>query len=297
MCLSSLVGVRNSCLGTSAHTYFIDDIPGVNLKNAAHASDTTGMELLNKCIANAANQVKQDIQHQLIGMFRLNEKVKPFSYAKFTSGYLSVVKSGFKFQQLCDSCRFASLKISSVEYQTKNDFSGKVVIKVGNEITEITTISNATIKTYITVDKVIKSTDFEIYLEEENGSSFDLLSTTASNIDANCTITTIGNGLIKLNGYWQCDIDRLFCELKDLFVRAVWLSSGVYFYDELSMSDRVNYYTVYKSQEDATEQKHILNGQYQKEIKLISTKLFPMIKTMGGCCISCSGSGWSYNLP
>lgn len=297
MCLSSLVGVKGSCSDTNSYAFFIDDTPGINLKNAANISDTTGIDLLNKSIQNGASQVKQDIQHELIGKFRLNEQIKPFTYSRFSTGYTSVVKSGFKFQQLCDDCRLASLFITSVEFQTKEDFSGKVVVKQGNEVFEVTVISNAEIKSYVTINKKIVSTDFEIYLEEENGNTFDLLNTLATPYSSTCTITTIGNGLIKLNGFWQCDIDRVFCELKELFGRAVWYSSGSYFFEELSMTDRINYYSIYKSQEDAVEQKHILQGRYQKEIKLVATKLFPLLKKMGGCCIDCTGSGWTYQLP
>jgi hypothetical protein len=297
MCLSSLVGVRGLCESTATYPYFINDIPGINLKNAANISDTTGVELLTKSINNAANQVKSDIQHEMIGLFRLNEKIKPFSLGNFTIGYTSVVKSGFHFEQICDPCRFASYYISSVDFQPKEDFSGKVVIEQGNEVTEISAIGNANIKTYVTINKLIQSNAFKIYLVNEDETSFDLLNTTSICYSSDVSVNLIGNGLIKLNGYWQCDIDRLFCELKDFFPRLVWLASGAYFFEELSMTDRINYYSVYKSADDAMEQKHILIGRYHKELKTVVSKLIPMLKKMDKCCIDCTGSGWKYQLP
>jgi hypothetical protein len=297
MCLSSLVGVKGACNNTLSYPYFIEDIPGIDLKKAAHTSDTTGIELLQKSIDNGAKQVKQDIQHELIGKFRLNEKINGFEIGKFLSDYTSVVKSGFHFEYLCHSCRLSSLFITTIDFQTKEDFTGKVVIEIGNETFEYSVINTAKKRSYVIINKLIQTNEFKVYIEEENGNSFDLLNTTAVCNCENANVKLIGNGLIKINGYWQCDLDRLFCEIKDLFGRAVWYASGVYFYDELSMTDRINYYTVYKSQEDAVEQKHILNGRYQKEIKLISTKLYPLLKKLGGCCVDCSGSGWFYNLP
>jgi len=297
MCLSSLVGIRASCASTGSYTFFIDDTPGINLKNAAAVADTTGIALLNKSILNGANQVQAEINEELIGRFRLNEKIKPFSLGNFTTDYMSVSRSGFNIEKICNSCRLASLFISSVEFQTKEDFAGKVVIKVGNEITEYTVTSNAKIKSYVTIDRLVNSNEFEIYLEQEDGLLFELLKTNASCLSGEYNLTLIGNGLIKLNGYWQCDIEKIFCEFKTLFGRAVLLSSGAFFFEEVAMTDRVNYYTVYKSPDDAIEQKHILNSRYQKQIKVVITKLYPLLKKFGGCCIDCTGSGWAYQLP
>jgi hypothetical protein len=110
-------------------------------------------------------------------------------------------------------------------------------------------------------------------------------------------IQVIGQGNIRVVGNRICDIERLFCETKQLFGNALFKLSGVQFYVEAMVTDRLNYWTVYNSKEQANIQKGILKSQYEKSLKNIIVKLKDYLRDYGGCCTTCTGSGWTSHKP
>ena len=293
MCLSLLVGVR-SCENNSDSLFYIEDIPGVSIGNAADIADLTGVELLKKSVKNAAKQIVSDLTAELTGTFRLNYSTPAIEIGSYTTGSKTFTQpTGINFKQLSDCCRFADFYISSVEFISKD--AGTYEVEINGEVFEIEAVANK--KTIIGINKLYTERELSIELKLQGGGSFEL-----QTIYPNCGLgwmsyNAINGGNLKVTMYMKCDIKQILCQYPELFGHAMWLLSGKYFYEELQTTERVNYYTVYKSLETAEKQMHILRSRYEKEIKNISKKIIPLIRNQDSCCVICDGSGFKYQHP
>ena len=287
-CLLSLVGVSAACNGGTYPAY-LDKVPGIDIQNAADTAQLTGVELLNKCIENAAEQIRSDIETTMQDEFLLQEIRHDYTIGRWLDSYHSSVdRTGYVIEE-CGTCDYSSYYIESVEFQAKEDFDGTVKVTVGNVTTEYEATGLAEQRGYVEINQFVNAKQFTITLESDT--DFQLLQ-----LDNVCGYEQlIGKGGLKVRYQDRCNIDRLICAHKSLYTMPLkWLAT-VYFFMESAVTQRVNHYTTYTSREELKYNTNKYARMYEASLKTANNKLLNVVS--GKCCVKCNQSHWQYARP
>jgi hypothetical protein len=105
-CFSGLIGIHNTCEPQSA-TYWLDDIPGVDLSKlalVAEANSPTGEKLGLRLIESASRMMAADVEAIYDGQYKVvNSLVNGCSTCKFTPNYTTGANNGIIIKNNADS--------------------------------------------------------------------------------------------------------------------------------------------------------------------------------------------------
>lgn len=315
-CIDNIIGVRGVCGNEdtpSLSGYYVNDYPGITLQTASNSTNENilrGYDYLIDLRRRAMLRLNNDVLSYINNNFRTNI----LNSGIWKSGeYLSgIIQAGSQFEQRGIvvykqnlNCRFKKIKINTISVYSALDAEVNLRIAdiTGTVYTLPVELSDGKISKF-EINKTFEGNEIQITLP-----SNVLVHSTKPYCGVGCGNTPksecvrvygLNNGQTNINESYGiiveadciCDLSTLVCRMAsdNIIGQAAYELFGAMFYDEMLKNNRLNYLTIYKSEEIAQQAsqgfnmyRDYLNNSMQG-IRRYLTQLD------GNCnCIDCKG--------
>lgn len=330
-CFDNYIQIRAACTPITLPTsgLFIDDLPGITLKKAAHSTEDfeRGKDLLDRCVEQGIIRVREKLVGDLLGTVLFNSALSTGRYGRFEddidldSNYLAVnaANRGLKVE-LSECCRLTALQVKRVRVLVNTAGDHTLTITDGIVETTYSFTAVAKVPVYVETNYTANSEQLKITLDNTaisvNNSTLNQTGTCGF-CDNDCTgsINCSCNSGLSIWG-WDgsqetglsyglsavihviCSEERFFCEISnfDSVKQAVWYESGVVFLDHLLSTDRLNVFTNYGEEEKQERREKWENLVEEKITKLIN-QLPKYLSQVCPDCLECNSSHWNHQMP
>lgn len=315
-CTENIVGLHGVCGGADTESlsgYFVDDYPGITIRNAAMLNDEktiTGYKYLVDLRKRAMMRMNNDILAYINSKYRVNSipgeswHTGEFKNNILSAGTLGQFRGIVGYKQKPE-CKFYKIVLTSIRLRL--NYSGPVTVTIndtaGFSYSATTTVTAGVIK-QLNLNKVIEGNEVQILIP----SQIPAFSTSVS-CGLGCGGTPINN-CVRINGVsngslntseafgvsadfiCQCDLSKITCDLatNGLIGQAAFELCGAMFYDEATKTGRLNYMTIYQSEKMEAISKEAFDN-YEKYLNNAFLGLrHYLTQRDGNCgCIDCSG--------
>lgn len=285
---------------------FINDIPGITLKNAAaivNEEQQSGFELLKIIIKNAILYSFQDFNNRISPSFKYNAiaEIRKINY--FDGSILPKANANRGIVLKRWRSEMAEIYISDIYVKSQN--SGVAIIRIYDGDKLVKTIEADLIaneeKTF-RVDFQAEAETVKILCDDTNFAMY------SGQIDRRFTGCNSCNGNsgqdfyitgwdgsreipiyygIGVNASVRCEEENIICLLLKKMNFIFWYKAGALYYEELLNSTRLNAITLY-SKDRAQINLDILNEKYEKAFNDFRPTIEAMLKSTKGECITCN---------
>lgn len=325
-CFSEYILVEGNCGNAVPSTglYINRDLEGITLQKGANIAEgvaNRGVDLLNKCINNGIRRARRDIIKQMMGYVRFNSIIEAHTFGCHKSDYLSLsaTERGVKIT-LDNDCRYTKIFINAIAVQANTTIADKQVKIIDGATTTIKTV-DLTAGVVTTINPSYKASTKEVSIVWNtsdvavNNSNLNSCNSCGCNGNTNlyqdcngcdnCAcehLSAIGSdGTSNTYGIVVyatvvCDEDAFTCDIAPWLADAALYASGISFILEYKAATRINVFTLYK-EEEYNELRATWEDRYEAEIKTLAEKLPVYLADIGGDCITCNSSRWTYSHP
>lgn len=317
-CIEKIIGVKNPC-GNDEYVplspYYINDYPGITIQTSANIADektTSGYEFMKLVIRDSMRQLEADVLSYIYSNYNVNSINKnQWVTGKYKMPH-SIIDNGdigkergLLIKRKMKNCKLEKLTISSIKIFT--NFSGITILKISDVDYNISKsvkieLEACMINTFI-LNYSIKGDNMLIQLPANipmyhtglycgSGCSGTPISDCVEvyGIYNNITNKSEGYGIIA-EIQCKCDISSLLCDMATdgLITRAAYELCGATFYDYMSKTNRLNYMTIYKSEEIKEQAKAGFDAYRGYLLEAFKGFKNYIVRKDGGCkCIDCN---------
>jgi hypothetical protein len=307
-CFDNFIGKRRGAGVTPPLSgRWMEDIPGINLKRADAVADTdllTSDALLDRCISNAIQEVKDALRTRLSAKYTLNQVTEVVTTSKFSSITYKDGQNGkgvnLRIGQ--DACLPTKMYITEIRWKSGEDIEDKqITIYDGGESSTITVSSQAGEIGHKIINYEIKSDKVRMAWDAQGmevGQSVCAYSSCICDCKGGHKVEILStdfNGL-SMTLTERCDMERFFCMIGDLLGAAAWNIAGFYFYHELLNADRWNEYVIF-GRAQSEGMKTELKAKGMQELETLVKSIDKLAGKYAPCCFSCDKNTWVYDLP
>jgi hypothetical protein len=309
-CLENLVGVR--CAGTTSTSgLYIEDLEGMNLKNAANIADSryvSGLELLQKKIKFAEKGLLQDIEGAFLPYFRINSFLDEIKIGHFKSNYLTTSANQRGVKIKTRSSRLLKIRIQKIELDFQETLqSGQIKILDGNEITLFDFTTDSSGKAVLLPEYLSKTNEVFVVLEDNTFTPRDGQIKNGCHCYSKSTEFLIGWGWnnnsqttssfgISVDALAECNNEEIICLISSRLGFPLLYKSGIEIVKEWISSDRLNPVTMI---DDGTEEFLLeeFSRQYKRSLKILIETLPSLMARIDEVCVVCSQSRYIETTP
>lgn len=315
-CLENIIGIKAPCADAvlPISGYYITDYPGITLQSASNTADEktlTGYNYLVDLRRRAMLRLNNDILSYINREYKVNtfisdsyksgELILPFSTNIVGSSsqrrgtVISTRKTWCRFQKMVvNRVRIYSnytgdtvLKISDVSAGVSYSIPIELEAGVGNEFVINKPITGREVQ-------ITLPSDIEVYkVKPECGCGGkpknEFLEFSGLN---NGVVNTSEAYGIEVDMTLKCDLSTLVCDMAHdgIIGQCAYELCGAMFYDEITKNNRLNYLTIYKSEEIKLQ----AQAGFEAYTNYMNSALLGMrnylVNSDGNCgCIDCSG--------
>jgi len=287
---------------------FINDIPGITLKNAAAVvSDEhqTGYKLLQSITTRAVQLVFEEFYAQATSRFQFNQVSETRELHAFDGTTLPPATAD---RGLVVKRWRSEIAQTTIEYLfVKAQQSGAVTIKIidgdHTELVQAVLVANQELP--VRVDYVAKNESIRIVMDD---SALNVYSGPLNRTSSGCS-TCAGkwngeglyiagwDGTAENSTYYgigvlasvRCYEENILCQLLKRMSFLFWYKAGIMYYEELSASNRLNSITIY-TKDKAQENIDNLTIKYEKAFANFIPTIQNFILSTKGECFTCNPS-------
>lgn len=315
-CLDNIIGIRSSCGTDEAPLsgYYLTDYPGISISSAAQVADEktkTGHAYL----VDLRRRAMLRLQNDIIGYINRNYRVESFVGNAYQSGEyktpLTQISAGTAGQtrgivigKLKTWCRFHKMVINRVRIysaETKDVQLNIADVYAGVTYTPTVSLEEGIINEF-EMNKIIQGNEVHITIPSDTavysnkpdcgcGGRARNEYLVFNGINNSTVVATEGYG-IEVDITLKCDFSALTCDMAadSMIGQAAYELCGAMFYDEMTKNNRINYLTIYNS-DQIKEQAASGFAAYTGQIENVFAGLARyLVQTDGNCgCIDCGG--------
>jgi hypothetical protein len=315
-CLDNIIGIKAPCSPDTSPLsgYFITDYPGITLQSAANTADEKTLTGYNYLVDLRARAMKR-LNNDLLAYVNSEYRVDGFVTNSFKSGEynspLTLLAAGTAGQRrgvviasLKTWCRFYKIVVNNVRvYSNSDDDVAIHIVDVGAGVTYTPTVTlEAGVTKQFEINKVITGhevqitipSNVEVYSNKPDcgcGGRAKNTYLSFNGITNSTVVATEGYG-IEADVTLKCDISTLICDMATdgILGQAAYELCGAMFYDEMTKNNRMNYLTIYKSDEIKDQAKAGFESyKYYMDNAMLGLRNY-LVKSDGNCgCIECGG--------
>ena len=315
-CLNNIIGIRSACATDEAPLsgLYLTDYPGITIQSASNVADEktkTGHDYLVDLRRRAMIKLNADIQSHIATNYRSKSFVSnSFGSGDYNVPYATIAagtagqRRGLVIGKLKTWCRFHKIVINRIRIYSAH--TGDIALHIadvygGVTYTPTVSLEAGVIKEF-ELNKVIQGNEVQITVPS------DIL-VYSSKPDCGCggrpkNEYFVFNGLsnttvvasesygVTCDVSLKCDFSTLVCDLVSdgIMGMAAFELCGAMFYDEMTKNNRVNYLTIYNS-DQIREQAIAGFAAYKERMESAMSGFARYLTTMdGNCgCIDCGG--------
>lgn len=200
-CLESLIGVRTDCSISENYPFWIEDTPGVDIKelaNVAKGTDGTGKDFAKKLINSAAREMMGDIELLLNNGFKLNPIVNDIcSSCTLSPSYLA--NTGITVKILSKS-PYSVLRIKKLLVLINATGEKTIVINDGVEAKNYTINASAGVLLPVNLNYSTTEKSVKIYFSDNTIGLGSVTCATASSCGCGSKSSNAGSNDIVITG-------------------------------------------------------------------------------------------------
>jgi hypothetical protein len=324
MCLDNYIGIRGEC---QTATIYIDDLPGINIVNAADITNNAllrPLDLVNK----AFNLAQKEVLVDMFAMLEMNYNAIIDDHSYSTAGAYRFIGEDTKpgyihiFQKQND--KFINLHVFGFEIISDRAITKDFIITDGYGKIEIVTVDLEIGLNEIPLDKFTNSefikitfdlSDFKVGIQER----FCVDDTYHSHCNpcqrsmscgCDCAYVVTSHSNLGFNLCVRCEADE--CKMLKYLVKEIELpllyKTGINYLLEVKMTERINEYTLNKIEDIEelltywmggfnNESQTGVSSIYKQHLKNSVTKVTMLLKNMHSKIFTHAGSYICNTLP
>ena len=312
-CLDNYIGLKGYCSEVTPESgLYINDLSGIDLKllaNISNPDQPSYKEVWESLYTKSVNQLQSDVLIRSQKFFKTNillaNSITGFYEDPFETETSSNHLKGTTIEVDYNTSKYISIFLNHVQLYLSSAVNGNIYIynlmngqlldtiaftgSIGNNIINI----NKNYKTYGQETKIFVCYDGNIgnSIKTDNVGLTEIAETRGAKITVGSTVlkdnlTLDGDsyGLIA-NFNLKCDISEFICTSKDLFKMAFYYLLGANIQFERLTSNRLNKYTLTKTQEEIKDLHDEYKEYYEKQLDVILDNLNPNSDQI---CFSCN---------
>lgn len=324
MCLDNYIGIRGEC---QTATIYIDDLPGINIVNAADITNNAllrPLDLVNK----AFNLAQKEVLLDMFAMLEMNYNAIIDDHSYSTAGVYRFIgdepKNGYIhiLQNIND--KFVNLHVFGFEIISDRAITKDFMITDGYGNQETITVPLVQGLNEIPLDKITNSefikitfdlSDFKVGIQErfcveETYHSHCLPCQRSTSCGCDCAQVVTSHSNLGFNLCVRCEADE--CKLLKYLIKEIELPllyrTGINYLLEVKMSDRINEYTLNKIDDIEELLTYWMGGYnnetntgvssvYKQHLKNSIEKVSMLLKNMNSKIFTHSGTFICNTLP
>jgi len=318
MCLDKIIGIKKPCENESqAETplsgYYMTDYPGLTFQSMANTTDEKYVNAYTYMV-DLRRRAMIRMQNDLIAYINQKYKVNTIASNIWRSGeYLTDVIAqgttgqtrGIVIYKQNLKCRLKKITIPRIRIYsaetidttlTIRDTIGKTYSVAVSLVAGNVSVLEVNLKIQGDEVQITLPSDIAVYSNKPNcgigcGNSLKSDCVKTNGLSNGVTNTTQAYG-IDVEVLCECDLTTLMCDLatNNLIGQAAYELCGAMFYDEMTKTNRLNYLTIYKSEEIVAQAQAGFQAYRQAmENAFLGLRNF-LVNMDGGCkCIDCTG--------
>lgn len=315
-CANNILGIRSACATDEAPLsgLYLTDYPGISIQSASNVADEktkTGHDYLVDLRRRAMIRLNADIQTFIATNYRSKSFVSnSYGSGEYNLPYSTIAagtagqRRGLVVGKLKTWCRFHKIVINRIRIY--GAYTGDVALHIadvygGVTYTPTISLEEGVIKEF-ELNKIIQGNEVQITLPSD-------IAVYSSKPDCGCggrpkneyfAFNGLSNTTVMASESYgitadislKCDFGTLICDMvaDGILGMAAFELCGAMFYDEMTKNNRINYLTIYNS-EQIKEQAIAGFDAYNKRMESAMSGFARYLTTLdGNCgCIDCGG--------